>query len=758
MGSQPLNSQLRFAHASPKSAHWHNVSYSLVFYIAALLLLLEWQQAYKKSLSNHGSVSVEVTPCIIVGPSATGKSSLKHLLVYNTPKAVEKSTVVVATPEVVAISSEQYAMGGGISAWQPVSSDVMGSSLRACITNKAYDKGQYPGLHQSKGNRPHQQAKAATAAVPHSSTSHAKRENPIQKLIKSFERAFIPSSPQQSVAHHSTVESEVAASLDEEHSKFLHNVGAGRCVMLKDASFVHLFDTGGQPSFQDALPLLLGVPSTYIQVFNAASDLDQPVPVTYRPDDHTEEYLTPTTETGWEMMLRSFSSMHTLAHKSSEEMAKFQEEGSQLPQFRIFIVGTFKDQLVGKGRLKEAVQNISKHLRELEGKPYYHWIEKDASGQPFYLTDSMSSDMAYVNTLREHLSAKRSALKLKVPVMWYLCKQITESIPQKFIRFQDLKAFCLKHKFIDAKDADEQFRSLLKLFTLLGFYSFFDLKDVPDEANYVCTDKGVFVKEVSKLLAVQFLKTPMCHAVEAFKQDGIISNNMEIFEELGIIGLDRRWFLAALEHIGLLACYSSASDHCPSCFMPIVLPHGKTKLPDCSSAASLCVTFRFHFHDNPSIYTDLPQGVFCRLAVQLSRGSWIPSPKKSDRTTVKFHSGKFELYLTEAPGFISLTPVLVETLDEKESPADLHTLLQRLHNTLHESLIPSAEDVMGKEFRQTAEIVFGFECGCGNVPHLATPATAEGKSLICQATDDRRKSQKKEQIWFSQVDGIEVRS
>ena len=721
-------------------------------------------------------MSVEVTPCIIVGPSATGKSSLKHILVHNTPKAVKTSTAAVATPEVVTVSSNQYAVKEGTSAWQLVSSDVMGRSLQACITDEAYDEGQYPGLHRRKDNQPrrkgkqsHQQVKDAATTVSHPSTSEAKKQTPIQKL-ELFKQVPPASgsclSPSKSVSHQSTGDEGIVASLDQELSKFLSVLQPhGECIQLKDASFIHLFDTGGQPPFQDALPLLLDVPCTYIQVFNAARDLDRPVPVTYRPDDHTEESLTPTTETGWEMMLRSFSSMHTLAHKNFKEMATFQEEGSQLPQFRIFVVGTFKDQLIEEGRDKETIQNISKRLNELEGKPYYRYIKKDASGQPFYLVDNLSNEdneKSYVNTLREHLSATKSALKLKVPVMWYLCEQTTKRIPQKFIRFQDLKAFCLKCKFIDAKDADEQFRSFLKLFTLLGSYSFFDLKDVPDEANYVCTDKGVFVREVSKLLAVQFLKNPKCHAVEAFKRDGIISNNMEIFEELGIIVSDQSWFLAALEHIGLLACYSSASDHTPghspSYFMPIVLPYGKTKLPDCSSAASLCVTFRFRFDDNPSVYTDLPRGVFCRLAVQLSNGPWTPSPKKSDRTTVKFHSGKFELYITEAPGFISLTPVLVETLDEKESPAELHTLLQQLHNTLHESLIPSAEDVMGKEFRQTAEIMFGFECGCGNVPHLATPATAEGKSLICQATDDRRKSQEKERIWFSPVDSFEVRS
>ena len=718
---------------------------------------------------------MEVTPCIIVGPPATGKSSLKHLLVHNTPKAVKTSTAVVATPEVVTASSEQYAVGGGTSAWQLVSSDVMGRSLQACITDKVYDKGQYPGLHRSKSKQSHRQVKDAVTPLPHPPASQAKKKNPIHTFIKRLKLVPPGSVAQKSVSHASTSGTEVVALLDEEHSKFLHTLKPqGQCIELKDASFVHLFDTGGQPSFQDALPLLLDVPCTYIQVFNAASDLDKPVPITYRRDDHTEESLPPTTETGWEMMLRSFSSMHTLAQKSSKEIATFQQEVSQLPQFRIFVVGTFKDQLVEEGRHEKGVQDISKRLRELEGKPYYHCIQKDTAGQPFHLIDNLTEaddERAYVNSLREHLSASKSALKLKVPVMWYLCEQMTESIPEKFIRFQDLKAFCLKHNFIDANGADEQFRSLLKLFTLLGFYSFFDLKDVPDEANFVCTDKGVFVKEVSKLLVVQFLKAPKCHAVEVFKRDGIISNSREIFEELEIIELDRSWFLAALEHVGLLARYSSGPDHSPdhsSYFMPIVLPQGKTKLPDCSSVASLCVTFTFHSKDNPSIYTDLPRGVFCRLAVQLSNGPWTPIPKESDRTTVKFHSDKFELYLTEAPGFIRLSPFLVEELEGKKPLAELHTLCQQLYDTIRESIVPSAEDVLGEEFSQTATIVFGFECGCGKVPHLATPVSAkgrsgaaleatEGKSLICQATQTRRKSLKKERIWCSPVDGTEVR-
>ena len=712
--------------------------------------------AYKESLDKHGSVSVEVTPCIIVGPSAVGKSTLKHLLVHNTPKAVKMSTAVVEKPEVVTVSSEQYVVGGDTSAWQLVNNDVMRRSLQECVTAKAYDEGQYPELHQNKAKQSRQQMEAAATPLPHPSPSRITRRNPVQKVIKLCSRVLRPSAK-------CTGDSGIVALLDEGHSTFLHDVGAPvQSVILKDASFIHLLDTGGQPSFQDALPLLLDVPCTYIQVFNAARDLDEPVPITYRRDDRTEESLPPSAETGWEMMLRSFSSMHTMSHKSSRELTSFHQKESCMPRFCIFVVGTFRDQLVKEGRLEEAVQDISKHLEELEGKPYHDCIQKDSKGQLFYLINNMADEeeeRAYVNSLRKDLSAARSSLKLKVPVVWYICKQITQATSQKFFKFQDLKAFCLKQKFIDAHGADKQFRSLLKLFSLLGFYAFFDLKDVRDEANYVCTDKGVFVKEVSKLLAVQFLEAPKSRALVSFKRNGIISNNEEMFDELGVLReVDRSWFLAALERIGLLARYASATDSSPSYFMPIALPQGKTKLPDRGSVASLCVTFTFHSPDNPLVYTDLPRGVFCRLAVELSKGPWAPIPRESDRTTVKFHSKgkKFELYLTEAPGLIRLTPVLVEELEGQEPLAELHKLCSEMYDTLHKSIVPSAEDVLGKQFHQTAKIEFGFECGCGRVPHVAIPST-KARSLICKATKERHQIQKQEQIWFIPVKSAEVR-
>ena len=136
------------------------------------------QMAYNEALKKHGSVSVDVAQCIFVGASAAVKSTLKHLLVHNTPKAVKTSTVVVEKPVVVTVSSQQYTVQETTSAWRLVNSDVMWRSLQACVNAKAYDKDQYsePLRHQ---NDQHQQLEEQMGS-PNPPTSL----NLIQKFIR----------------------------------------------------------------------------------------------------------------------------------------------------------------------------------------------------------------------------------------------------------------------------------------------------------------------------------------------------------------------------------------------------------------------------------------------------------------------------------------------------------------------------------------------------------------------------------------------
>ena len=559
----------------------------VILYYPLLLSFLEWKSAYEDSITKHGSVSVEVIPSILVGPSAAGKSTVKHLLVHNKPKAVKTSTAALETPVVLTkqtamdFSSEQYAVQEFTSAWQPVSSSIMKKSLHHCIANKAYDeRKQYP------------------IEVEAEEAEHVQHEALIMKRAQSNPFALLNQYSVEGGQHEAIMEEldgrpptkqaqSDLASLDQRYSQVREEMGGeGMRIKLKNASFIHLLDTGGQPSFQDVLPLLLEVPCTYIQVFNASRSLSERIPITYRPNDHTVVPLGDA-ECGHDMMLRSFSSMQTIAQKTCIKLATFRQKDSPPPQLRIFVVGTHKDELIAQGRLDEATKEIKSFLRTLKGKPYYNAIQRDSIGQKFFLINAMAvSERAYINNLRERISSE-GFLKLDVPLMWFICQEVTRCTPRKFFRLQDLEAFCRKHHFVDGENAASQFRALLQLLTLLGFYAFFDLRDVPDEANFVCTDRGVFLKEVSTLLAVQF-SVPMGDEMEFFKETGILILSKNCFKQLGICQeMDAQWFLKALEHLGI-AAHLPSKDGLERYFIPAALPQSsRDKEPTPSVAPAL---------------------------------------------------------------------------------------------------------------------------------------------------------------------------
>ena len=674
---------------------------------------------------------------------------MKHLLVHNAPKEVKTSTAALETPEVVTkrsamdFSSEQYAVQEGTSAWQPVSSDIMKNSLHYCIASKAFEeKNQYPIEVEAK------------------EAEDVQREALIMKQAQSIPFALLDQYPNEEGQHEVEEQDGSSlpkwpksdlASLDQRYSQVREEMGGeGARIKLKNASFIHLLDTGGQPSFQDVLPLLLDVPCTYIQVFNTSRSLYERIPVTYRPNDYTVVSLGDA-ECGRDMMLRSFSSMHTMAQKYSKELATFRQKDSLPPQLRIFVVGTHKDELIAQGRLDEATKEIKTFLDTLKGKPYYNSIQWDLKGQQFFLINALSvNDRAYINDLRECISSE-GFLKLDVPLMWFICQEVTCCTPKKFFRLQDLEAFCRKHHFVDGENAASQFRALLQLLTLLGFYAFFDLEDVPDEANFVCTDRGVFLKEVSTVLAVQF-SVPKGPEMESFKETGILVFTRKCFKQLGICQeMNAQWFLKALQHLGI-AAHLPSKDGLERYFIPAALPQSSRDQKPTASVAPLCLTYTTEEDAGSSQYSYMPRGVFCRLAVELIRQGWKIIAKESTRTLLLFRRREFEIFLKENSGYISLIPQVVE---EISTIPELHAECVHLRDTVIHGLSLSAKAVLGSNFGNVAELAVGFECSCKEVGmnHLAVPSET-GKSLDCLETCRSQPYSNNQLIWFSSLAGV----
>ena len=709
-----------------------------------------WLPDYEEAVEKQGSVDVAINRNIIMGPPTTGKSCLKHLLVYNKPKEVKISTPVMAKPEVVSISAEKYAVEG-TSVWLPLSDEKMACSIRSSCLTRQYH---------------------VTAAIPKDPPEdrRAKPKQPVTKIDRSAVTSDIPSrtarekvSPKAGdlphpipslptgqsafLKAHSSLMRDLSASLEEE-------------LRLNGAKFVHLLDTGGQPSFQDVLPLLLDIPCTYVHVFNAALDLDQPVPITYRPNASTEMKILASLETSWEMTQRSLSSIQTLAYKVSSNAGAL-AMNIQLPTFRTVLVGTFKDQLMKMGiaAAANATDKISNRIKSLAKKPYYSHIVPNSDGQLFFLVNNMQhgeasqrtqEDQASIDDLRVVLSRSEGALKTKVPIGWFYFEMLTRKVPQKFFPFAELLEHARELKCVSSADSGQEFRNLLQLFHSLGVFTFIDHTDV---SGTVCTDNSVFLQEVSKLLAIQFIEIPKCMAAKSFKDKGILTLDEGLFDELGILKeVDRVWLLRCLCHLGVTAYLSPPGATTAHYFMPAALPSKVSLDSALGSVAPLLMAFEFD--ENSFVSTqDLPRGVFTRLAVELAnKKDWKVVPEKSTRFAVMFQWKKLHICAVESSGFISIVPRV--SINARCSSAELHEYCSAVRSTFKAAIQASAQVVLGSNFTDIASTIYGFACPCETQPtHLAVQS--EG-SIVCNISSDFQEPLKSHQVWFCQVEGAEV--
>ena len=706
-----------------------------------------WRSEYERAVQRQGSITLDVVRTIFIGPSANGKSTLKHLLVHDESVDITRSTPVLETPAIVSLSSEQFAAKEASSSWKVVSDESMAACIRIACRGRDYQAVPLDpftrlaqGAHSIFKHRGNEKK---------SGTKSKEAQNPIAHPHSQ------PMPPEQEVEKEAV---QPSLALEQAHTALLNNLGTGvEDQLLQTARFVHLLDSGGQHPFQDALPLLLQVPCTYVLVFDASQDLNKPLRITYRCEGATEEEQA-VSETVWEMLLRLLSSVHTLAQKCSRSMSDFQEKGGHLPQIRILLVGTFKDRLIREGRLQEVIEDLNKRIKSLEKKPYYKHIARDSKGRQFFLINNKmyldtvgnaKEEQACLSDLRRLLSDPSASLKLQVPLGWFQFELVTRQVKEKFFKVSELQKSALKLKCVAHA---KEFRSLLTLFHFLGFFTYFEQEGI---SKIVCTDNTVFLKEVSKLLAVQYLHALKTHAMAAFKEKGILTLDEHLADELGLSKeLDRPWLLRVLCHLGLTACYAQSGTDLPKYFFPAALRSQETLEMPAGSVEPLLVAFVFK--EDAFVAThDMPRGIFCHLAVELAaKRGWTVIPEQSTRLAIKFYWQELNVIIEESVGFIRVIPII--STHVACDPIKLHHLCRTVMSTVKKAVQKSRKAVFGDRFTHKAHIALGFNCPCKSTPpHLAIPSTSGG-SLVCQMSWSLQRYMETHQIWFCQPKGAEV--
>ena len=645
----------------------------------------------------HSSVKIRLTRCLFIGPPGVGKSSLKHLLLHNQSTDVSSSTLVLEEPSIVTQELERH--------WRVVDND-MRKQLVKCKARRIYlelvKNQQYCCDNCYNIRRVYLESNQSqyTSNLAEVSICFNRRKGRDWNLL-------------------TQALSELHEEIETQRNTQYYG---GREIM----QFIHFLDSGGQPVFHDILPLFIGTPCLYIYVFNSVNGFKVPLPINYRPTNGQEPFIQPGTETARDLMLRTFSSIHTMQQKVSVNFKDLLNQDGDAPQSCVLPVATYKDKLLeGSGELKNEEDLCCQWASEHESqalKPYKSILSsKDLLliNTQMYAPGSnvTEDDESTLKALKKSVSSSRSAFNIEIPLLWLIVDLITNKAGLKFIEYSLLQKFCLKERFVSSK---REFSTLIAFMHTLGFFAYFKTP-TSTKSRLICTDAAFLYQQVSKLLVVQFLPSPQCNSTKELKAKGIIrSNYSEMFDELGIANndiMDRWWFLQLLVHVGI-AAKTQYDFH----FVPHTLPPKPVSPSPLSqysqySISPVCFTVELKQGESfgPDFIHILPRGIYCQLCTYvIQKAGWMPVPERSCRTRIVYlMDTTASIYLTETPTYIELSVHVHQGCTEvcRRTLSDVHSICSKIKTLVFRG-IEAAYKTLFSQSASDVSIAVGFTCHC----------------------------------------------
>ena len=303
---------------------------------------------------------MNISRAIFTGGSRVGKTSLKHYLLHNTVREDKTSTGVLEAPE-VAIIAQGIAIG---SSWEVLTDEKLGQHISKVKIEK---REVFPGstLETPSASLPQATSDDTTLVGDIAKTTEIASET--TKLPT--DTSITPPPPNHDTTEALAVQDPLEL-LEQARDSFLqkYNLSTEAEFDEKQCTFIYLLDTGGQPSFQNVLPLLLDFPCNFLHVFKASERLTDPYINAYCQDGITEVESSNSRST-WELMKESITAAYTMSMKSKRQLEAF--DVATEPQLRIFLVGTHLSLLPEDPEAKRALlDHNEKVLEEMDNKPY----------------------------------------------------------------------------------------------------------------------------------------------------------------------------------------------------------------------------------------------------------------------------------------------------------------------------------------------------------------------------------------------------
>ena len=274
---------------------------------------------------------------------------------------------------------------------------------------------------------------------------------------------------------------------------------------IDSMSFVYFTDTGGQPEFQELLPILMAGCNTVFIIFNLEQDFDSYPMLEYVPSDSEFSVSYQSPYTIGEMLYQSLMSIPV------GEIDKDVSVHSEARPSFVFFVGTHKDKVT-----PERIYEMNMYLIEsICSTPQYQarMVQHCSSDTIIFAVDNFSSlkndeDFLPIRRATQNLLYGESFFTVKAPTTWlFVCivlQKIGESHP--FISLQDCKELARKCG-VEDKDLVSCLKFLHNKIGTIRLYTTTNLN------NIIFLKPQVIINHVSQMMRILFKKDPVSRPV-----------------------------------------------------------------------------------------------------------------------------------------------------------------------------------------------------------------------------------------------------
>ena len=506
---------------------------------------------------------------------------------------------------------------------------------------------------------------------------------------------------------------------------------------------LYLTDTGGQPEFQELLPILVCGPSLFFLVFRLDLDLNSRYKVEYINSSGKSIVPYESDLTIQETLLQSLA---TIASTSIVQMVDG-ERVDILPS--VFFVGTHKD-LVSDEQLHHIDNTLQAVVKGTEA--YREGMVQFASESRLILAvNNMSEgeeDVQQVRAAVERIGSQGDKYRVKTPFSWHMFSNILQQMKPPVLKSEQCYKVAQQCGIDTRDEMNDALRFLHENVGVIRYYH-----DAEELREYVIKELRYLFDMITDLLVATFTfdrtDPSLC---ELFARKGIFP--LDVFEKLATSSefLPPSKLVALLQHLNIIALLKkdgASSQY----FIPCVLAHSEGNQSTISDATishvpPLLVTFESGY---------CPKGLFGAVAVYLlqnkmnSELEWGLEQDKIFRNQITFCVGPCNCFrLMVLPTFLSVQLCALSGVSTRRIP------LPSVCNEVRRS-IDSAVSEVSKALHcsRRAAHSFGFFCpedvDANQSPHPATVTYLHGEpfNLKCPSSQKRFDLPEGCQVWFN---------